>query len=386
MSSTDVSPAPAQADGAPRVLTGTLHIIVAFDWGDEIDLVKARAAGPSVVLDLARRPRTPTSIAYKRPPLRFNLGPIQVGLPGTGGGGARPAVAEATVFDFAAVSVALRVPFQLGQADLHALAGRLADPATSAGVTSVARAAAEPLYHRLLPAIVKPAWPEGLWEELFVWQFAPHSGLTPDMLLGSEARWLAGLVRLEDEPLSDSEVAEATRLSLRYGLRDLFVPDWAAAFLLDNDEECAETLQAIELANLQLLEYRHIDNRLDDVLAQVDHLLERANRSRLPAWRGHEAPQRVLGELKVEANGLFERTGNVLKLVGDQYLARAFRLLGERFHLREWERNIQRKLDVIEGAYQVISHQSAAFRTEALEVVVIVLIAIEILLAIFFRH
>jgi hypothetical protein len=295
-------------------------------------------------------------------------------------------VAEATVFDFAAVSVALRVPIQFGLPELHALAGRLADPATSAGVIAAARAAAEPLYRRLLPAIVKPAWPEGLWEELFVWQFAPDSGLTPEMLLGHEARWLAGLVRLEDEPLSDSEVAEATRLSLRYGLHDLFVPDWAAALLLDNDEECAETLQAIELANLQLLEYRHIDNRLDDILAQVDHLLERANRSRLPAWRGHEAPQRVLGELKVEANGLFERTGNVLKLVGDQYLARAFRLLGERFHLPQWERNIQRKLDVIEGAYQVISHQSAAFRAEALELIVIVLIAIEILLAIFFRH
>ena len=91
----------------------------------------------------------------------------------------------------------------------------------------------------------------------------------------------------------------------------------------------------------------------------------------------------MLGELKVEANDLFERTGNVLKLVGDQYLARVYRLLATRFHLEEWEGSIQRKLEVAEGVYKVVADQANTFRTEFLELVVILLIVLEVLLAIF---
>ena len=94
---------------------------------------------------------------------------------------------------------------------------------------------------------------------------------------------------------------------------------------------------------------------------------------------------RVLGELRVEAAGLFERTSNVLKLVGDPYLSRVYRQLAARFHLREWERNIERKLDAVEGVYQVVSDQTVAFRTEFLEVIVIILIVVEILLGLY-RH
>ena len=92
---------------------------------------------------------------------------------------------------------------------------------------------------------------------------------------------------------------------------------------------------------------------------------------------------RLLGELSVEANTLFERTSNVLKIVGDQYLARVYRLMATRFHLPEWEKGIQRKLEVLEGLYQVISDQNSAFRSEFLEVVVVVLILTEILVSVF---
>jgi hypothetical protein len=380
MSNTDAKPE------LPAPLTGWLHIYVAFDWGDEIDLTRARQAGPYVALDLTRRPRTPSSFAFQRAPLRFQLAPVSVDLPGAGGLSPRPISAEATVFDFAAASVAMRVPFELSPAELTDLAGHLSEGQTAGAIVQAARAAVDPLHRKLLPAIQKPNWADSLWEEYFVFQFPPQQGLEPEVLLGPQAGWVMGLVRLEDEPLSASEIAEATRLSLRYGRADLFVPDWAAALLLDQDKECAETLQAIEFANLQLLEFRNIDNRLDGVLAQADHLLERTTRSRLSSWRGPASSLRILGELKVEANGLFERTGNVLKLVGDPYLARVYRMLATRFHLREWERSIARKLEVVEGVYEVISDQSAHFRTELLELVVILLITIEILLTLFAKH
>src|SRR6185437_6116151 len=292
---------------------------------------------------------------------------------------------EATVFDFAAVSVALHAPFRATAAQLTALAARFADPATAPSIVQTARRTLEPLHERIRPAIQKPLWHDALWEEYIVFQFPPAMPAEPATLLTERGGWLASLLRLEDQPLSEEEITEALRLSLRYGLGDLFVPDWAAAVLLDDEQGCVETLQTLEFANLQLLEFRHIDDRLDAVMARADQLIRQVAHSRLPFWRSHDAPLRILGELKVEANGLFERTGNVFKLIGDQYLARLYRLLARRFHLSEWEGSIQRKLEVIEGVYRVVSNQTVTFRMEFMEGIVILLIFLEILLA-FFRH
>jgi hypothetical protein len=371
-------------DPTDEALSGRLHVYVAFDWGDEIDLDRARQQGAGVVLDMMRRPRTPASIAYRPPPLRFPLGPVVITMPGLAGTPIRGA--EATVFDFGGVSVALQLPFAAPRRELRDLAASLTEPPTAVAVMQTARAILEPLYHKLLPAIANPLWRENFWEEYFVFQFPPGPAVAPDRLLGDDAGWLAGLLRLEDEPLSDQEVAEALRYTLRYGRRDVLIPDWGAAVLVDEEANTDETLQAIEFANLQLLELRHIDERLDGVLAQADTLLQGA-RSRLRLLlRAHAGPLRQLGELKVEANGLFERTGNALKLIGDQYLARAYRLLATRFHLPEWESDVRRKLEVLEGVYEVFATQAAHFRSEVLEIIVVVLIGIEILLTLFFRH
>jgi hypothetical protein len=355
-------------------LHGTLHAYVAFDWGEELHLEQAQRLVPAEVHALPRRRRTPSSITYRPAPLRITLPNVPLKLPELG---QTAAVAEATIFDFAAVSLALHLPFTLPAAALAQVAGWLAD---STPLIQAARAVLTPLHGRLLPAIHDPQWSDNLSEEYLVFQLEPTEALVPAKLLDGGAAWLASLARLEASVLSDAEIHEAVRLHLSYSPSDLFVLDWAGAVLLD--QECDETLQTIEFANLQLLEYRHIDDRLDTALAGASKLTEVVTRSRLPFWRSFHGPLRTLGELRVEANGLFERTGNALKLLGDQYLARVYRLAATRFHLKEWERNIKRKLDVAEGVYQVVSDQAATYRTEFLEIIVIVLIMMEIILSI----
>ena len=117
---------PAWDEGAR--LSGTLHVLVAFDWGEEIDLAKAQELVPSRPHVLARRPRTPPSIAYRPAPLRLQLGDVTLQLAGLG---EVQATAEALLFDFAAVSVSLRVPFELPPVALASLAGRLAEAVLS---------------------------------------------------------------------------------------------------------------------------------------------------------------------------------------------------------------------------------------------------------------
>ncbi len=281
------------------------------------------------------------------------------------------ASAGLTLFDFGAVSLALRVPFHLPAERLLGLAGALADPSC---VLQKARQILQPLYQQLLPALISPSWQEELNEDYFVFQLEPRK-----LNMAQDAGWLAGLVHLEGAPLSISETAEALRLQLSYSPDDIFIADWGAAVLIDQD--CNETLQVVEFANLQLLEFRHIDDRLDVSLANAARTIAPFKRSPLPFWRVHARPLRALGELKVEANALFERAGNALKLVGDPYLARVYRLVATRFHLETWEENIGRKLEVAEGVYQVASDQASHFRTEFLEIIVVVLILIEIVIA-----
>lgn len=348
---------------------GTLHLFVAFDWGDEVDLERARKLGAAELRELARRKRTPSSIAYRPAPLRLPLAPVALDLPGVG---SVPASAEATVFDFAAVSVALRVPFSLDESGLTDIAARLATPEA---IVSAARAAVEPWHARLLPSIAGPDW-SPFTEEYFVFEFPPIDRTSADEFLSSRASWLAGLVRLEAGPLSASEIEEALRERLSYTPGDLFVPDWSAAVLFDVD--CGETLETIEFANLQLLEFRHIDERLDRRLAEAYRLIHPLTRSWLPFWSTQARALRSLGDLRLEANELFERADNALKLVGDQYLARVYRMLARRFHLPDWQQSIARSLDTAEGAHRILSDQSSTSRTELLELIIIALILIEV--------
>lgn len=363
----------AASFGPTTLLEGALHMDVAFDWGEEIELERARRLAEATADELPRRPRTPSSIAYKPPPLVFALPPVTLQLPPLG---TFAAACHATVFDFGGMSVHAVVSLKGTAESFRKLAGQLAQAEV---LVESARRAARPLFDKLLPAIKEPHW-SSLSEEYFVFRFAPGDPLPPpSALLAAHGDWLASLCRLEAAPLSSSEVEEALRLNLTYSPADLFVADWSAAVLIDSD--CAETLRTIEFANLQLLEFRHIDARLDERLADAYRLVHPPVRAWLPFWRTQARQLRLLGEMRVEANSLFERAGNVLKLVGDQYLARVYRMLGSRFHLTDWEASIQRSLDVALGVYQAISDQAAIYRTELLELVIIFLIFFEIVMA-----
>jgi hypothetical protein len=368
-----MEPVAQQFPAADRPLQGTLHAFVAFDWGDEIDLEQAARLTAAESHVLRRRTRTPSSIAYRPNPLRLALPAVRLTLAELG---PVEAAADVTIFDFAAVSVGLHVRFEVGSASLARLAATLAEPTL---ITDAARRAIEPVWGKLQSAILDPEWSETS-EEYFVFELPPGNPLPlPTELLAAHAAWLAGLVRLESAPLHNDEIAEALRLRISYSPSDLFIAEWSAALLIDEPE--SETLDAIEFANLQLLEFRYTDNQLDDRLAHAYRLIHPLARSSLPFWRAPTRQLRALGDLRIEANAVFERTSNVLKLVGDQYLARVYRLLVARFHLDDWEQSIRRSLDVVEGVYRVVADQTATSRAEFLEVMIVILILLEIAMA-----
>ena len=353
----------------------TVHLDYAFDVGYEIDLDRAGTLLQGVPGALPRRRRTPESIRYRPAPLRVPIDASGLALPGDAPLRNAPR-GELAIFDFAAVSLALRFPLRTTRDGLLKLAGELAEPGP---LNTAVRGAVHPWLDRIRPAVIGFELSD-LSEEYVLFQ-VDEPGID---WLGHDPAWVAGLVRLEPGRLSETEVVEATRLSLSYTPDDLVALDWAAGFVADRD--CDDTLQVIEFANVQLLEFRHIDDRLDDRLEAAYRLIRPVGR-RGPAawWRTHNDALRNVRELEIEATSLFERADNALKLIGDQYLSRVFDLASTRFHLRGWQGSIRRKLDTVGDVYDLLVQQSGGQRMEALEVIVVVLIAMEILLA-FFRH
>src|SRR5260221_2506160 len=116
------------------VVSGTIHLYVAFDWGEEVELEAARNLLAAEPRALARRRRTPSSFAYSPPPLRFPLAPIELRLadpaPSSSASAAEAAcrtlkaTADATLFDFGGGSVAMHVPFSVTVLEPSRLAPR----------------------------------------------------------------------------------------------------------------------------------------------------------------------------------------------------------------------------------------------------------------------
>ena len=211
-------------------LSGVLHVDVAYDWGDEINLTQAATLAPSEEQGLLRRPRTPASIGYHPVPLRFPLTAPAVELPGCG---SPTATLEATVFDFGGVTIRADLPLALTPDGWRRLAD---DQATLGKLVQQIRSAAASLFERLQPAIHDAEWGE-VSEEYFVFHFQPADLPPIDRLLSESAGWLAGLVRLESDALCDDETTEALRQRLRYSPHDLVIVDWAASVVVDTDCE-----------------------------------------------------------------------------------------------------------------------------------------------------
>ena len=75
---------------------------------------------------------------------------------------------------------------------------------------------------------------------------------------------------------------------------------------------------------------------------------------------------------------LFEAINNALKLVGEQYLATLYDLSARRLKLPVLHETIERKLDVLNSIYDKIVDRQTARRQEIMEIIIIVLIALEL--------
>src|SRR5204862_7046426 len=109
----------------------------------------------------------------------------------------------------------------------------------------------------------------------------------------------------------------------------------------------ADVLRVFELANLQLVEYRHYDQELDRVVGRAYDDLEKVSRRRLFPFRASDL-LRELRVLRVSLSEVAEEIENSTKYVGDWHLARQYLGCATRFHIPEWRRSVEDKLKTLD--------------------------------------
>jgi hypothetical protein len=176
---------------------------------------------------------------------------------------------------------------------------------------------------------------------------------------------------------------EALNQRLSYYENDLVVVDWNAALLYDRDYR--DTVNVLELLNVELLEARYIDAQLDRRIGDYKGPSLKHRDWLVPLRTPNRKAIQALAELRLESLLQAERVDNALKLIGDLYLARVHAAAAKRLYLQDWENAISRKLDIIANLYQLLTDRVRTAQSQTLELIIIALILAEILMAIFSR-
>jgi hypothetical protein len=259
-------------------LRGSLWALVLYDVAEQIrlDTVQSLAGVEQPRREPVFKHPAPDYVRFERPPVVENLGLVSMSA-------GEQFHARIKYFEYGVVSVELRLDFEATWDDLVRLSGRwIADPEIDRRTSEMIRVHLE----RVRAALVDPydTWLDEDYYIIQVREALDDEGrpLPATALLAEHGRHVAQIVRGDASPLSQSEQNDALQTALSYYPCDLLVAGWVGAFVYDTPEGAAPTIQLLEYANTQLLEYRHYDEVLTRVLKQ-----------RVPnvgAWRALFAP------------------------------------------------------------------------------------------------
>lgn len=356
------------------IASGTCYSLFAYDIAQAIDLDEAeRHIGALKYREaLKHRRRAPKYFAYHPAPLRVtqDVEPIGLGRYRTG------ASVDLVLYDFGAVLVVYTIALTGSLSNLLMLSNALYDNVL---LLSNARKQVEDLLAVIHSAVFKADIADFV-EDYTIFQIeAFTTACDVYALCTTYAQEIAQILRAEDQVLSPQEVGDALAYRISYGADDVTIVDWNAALMVDREGD--DVRAVLEFANVELLEMRYLDQRLDDALDRSYDALSKQRRTILRLPVSYRADLQRIAQMQVDSAVLFEGVNNALKLLGDQYLSRVYRLVSQRFHLAEWDAGILRKLQTLESIYEKISDQASNQRMEVLEWIIIVLIALSIILS-----
>jgi hypothetical protein len=368
----------------PHVHRASVIAMRLMDVADTIDLTAAESLWAQRARTATARSRLVTAptkaLTFGVPPVELTLGPIDMVI----GGHALQATALARLYEFGVVALSISVPADdLSWVDFSA---RVNAVDAAFGLASDSDA-----WTRLLaqitdivgPALQRPS-PSILHEDYLLGLVHALEGVESTATLHDELD-LVPLLAGESRPLSESARQELLRQRFSYYTDDLAVVTWDRAFIYEPRGE-SDVVDILEVANAQLLELRYYDEWLDAELPRMYDLVEATHNVANPfAARRYADLARHLYTLVAEVTEITEKVDNALQVTEDVYLARVYAAALELFRVPHVSKAVDRKLAIIRDSYAALYDEASSKRGELMELAIILLIAVEIVIA-FIRH
>src|SRR5580765_7868825 len=279
-----------------------------------------------------------------------------------------------------AISITVRVPFEVKQIEDLVVYHDL--QFSNGSLNEEVRRCAEEVRRELEPFFIRPV-PSLAEEEAYTVFCIESPLLAEDSMPLRTENWLKTNRReiaalLTQEPdidhLSKQESDESTGRFLSYYEQVLVVIDWDAALLVDEKQNFDEILYVMELANLQLAELEAYDRIVDDSLERAYRDLTRRT------LRGRNSIMRELREIRIDLERFSDELSNITKFFGDWHLARIYQNISARFHLSEWHKTIDGKLQTLADLYQLLNHDQTNRWMLFLEVTIVLLFIIDLVI------
>jgi hypothetical protein len=378
-----VLPIPAHRESRPtgtgKALKGEVVYLYAFDVANEIITPRIREILSEKPFPFEiRQDRTLPKDMPLYKPLAIEPRPLSARLQGF------PVRLMIRIYDVGVVTVMMRVAFEVDQ--LSALIP-FHNPTLETGesLDTVASKLCAEVCESLKDSIVGrtefPAPPEA-YTVFCLEEISGASDVT--RWLGEQRRQVAGLLT-ETEPnqLSEAQVAEVLRIQRSFEISDLTVIDWDAALVVDLTGYVDDVLYALELANLQLEEFRVMDRRLDKYL---DGAYEDLERRRLPLFGGASKTLHHLRRFRVDVAKLADEVTHITKFFGDWYLARVYLGARDRFYLDQWRTSVDQRLAQLDKLYSVVHGEVNEQRMLWLEIIIVIFFALDLLILLWVKR
>jgi hypothetical protein len=306
---------------------------------------------------------TPEYVRFERPPVVEYPSPVTLSS-------GEPFQCRIKYFDYGVVSVELERPFETNWNELVRVSSHWI---SASEIERITGQLTRTRLGVLGAALVQP-YETWLSEDYYVIQLNADT-VTATELLASRGSEIAQIVRGEASPLSDAERSEALQASLSYYPNDLLVAGWVAAFVYDTPDGAEPTIQLLEYANTQLLEFRHYDDALTSVLSRVYKQVDKTGLLR--RWRmAREA--RHLNSMRLDITELTERMDNSIKFLSDMFYARAYRMAAARVGVPDYRTLVERKLRTAGDLYEFMMGEFYQARSFILEAMVVAILVIEL--------
>lgn len=355
-----------------KIKEASLHLLAAFDIGFEIRLSQipvifgARQRITNGYSFLAR------SIGRETQPICITWDPIRLRI------GDRDFDFQTylTFFDVGSMSFELTAPLDVPIESLPSLTSQIH---ASRELISKLREMAEKVFQIALPSIVTPSFfpTPSIFSVVNIQKL--NEDLTYQAVIERLGPTIAKTLRTSDEAIGQNEVMRTLNPYVTYSDQDIVFTSSNVAVIFD--ETSFDVVDIFEILNMQFLELRFIDARLDKSLQDLYVPTDSSGSlkrvwEKLPIWVDSDSSK--LNTIHLDSTIITERVELSFKFANDSYLVRIYELCVQKMFLNSYSRGIERKLKSVRDIMNDRRDRASSSRMEFLEWLIILLIAVDV--------